>query len=45
MIDKIMDRFEEIYTMTARQNDIDPDAEPFNILILDGGGMKGQYFP
>lgn len=43
-VDKIVDRFEEIYTVTARQTNIDPDAEPVNILILDGGGMKGQYF-
>ena len=35
----ILQRFERFYDQSS---DIDPEAEPVNILCLDGGGMKGK---
>ena len=37
--ERILQRFERSYDQSS---DIDPEAEPVNILCLDGGGMKGK---
>ena len=42
----VLETFEESYlnlVLADEDNnaDIDPDAEPINILCLDGGGMRG----
>ena len=36
----LLERFEEIY----QDYDVDPEAEPINILCFDGGAMRGNYF-
>ncbi|GFH52481.1 hypothetical protein CTEN210_08957 [Chaetoceros tenuissimus] len=36
---KLVETFEEQYV--KQNNTVDPNAEPLNILVLDGGGMKG----
>jgi len=37
--ERILQRFERSYDQSS---DIDPEAEPVNILLMDGGGVKGK---
>ncbi len=34
----LLERFEDTY----QDYDVDPDAEPINILLLDAGAMRGK---
>ncbi len=40
--DQVINQFQNVIREESNKElDIDPDEEPVNILIMDGGGMKG----